>query len=38
MLIFPLDAYDNKNGLGLTQQDSVNYVRFMAHEAAKYNM
>jgi len=32
------DAYDNKNGLGLTSKDAVQYVRFMAKEAARYNM
>ncbi|KAF2673611.1 family 114 glycoside hydrolase, partial [Microthyrium microscopicum] len=32
------DGYDNKNGIGLTEQDSINYVKFMAAEARKYNM
>jgi hypothetical protein len=33
-----LDGYGNKNGLGLTQTDSVNYIKFMADEARQYNM
>lgn len=30
-----IDGYDNKNGLGLTKKDSINYVKFLAKEAHK---
>ncbi|KAK0556013.1 hypothetical protein OC846_001449 [Tilletia horrida] len=33
-----VDGYDNANGLGLTPQDSIDFVRFLASEAAKYGM
>ncbi|KAL6921685.1 hypothetical protein ACHAPO_007018 [Fusarium lateritium] len=33
-----VDGYQNDNGLGLTQKDSIDYVKFLAAEAAKYNM
>ncbi|KAF5023851.1 hypothetical protein F66182_4109 [Fusarium sp. NRRL 66182] len=33
-----VDGYQNNNGLGLTKQDSIDYVKFLAAEAAKYNM
>ncbi|CAF3446650.1 hypothetical protein SNK03_003231 [Fusarium graminearum] len=33
-----VDGYQNDNGLGLTQKDSIDYVKFLATEAAKYNM
>ncbi|KAL3457851.1 glycoside hydrolase superfamily [Aspergillus heterothallicus] len=28
-----VDGYDNQNGLGLTQDDSIDYMRFLAREA-----
>lgn len=33
-----VDGYSNKNGLGLTQQDSVNYMNFLADETTKRNL
>ncbi|CAH0004723.1 unnamed protein product [Clonostachys byssicola] len=33
-----VDGYQNDNGLGLTEQDSVNYMKFLSEEAGKYNM
>ncbi|BEI86652.1 hypothetical protein CcaverHIS002_0609390 [Cutaneotrichosporon cavernicola] len=33
-----VDAYDNANGLGLTQADAADYVKFLARESAKHNM
>jgi hypothetical protein len=33
-----VDGYLADNGLGLTKADSINYVKFLAAEAAKYNM
>ncbi|CAM1500839.1 Fc.00g100010.m01.CDS01 [Cosmosporella sp. VM-42] len=33
-----VDGYQNDNGLGLTQADSVSYMKFLSQEAAKYNM
>ncbi|EME49291.1 glycoside hydrolase family 114 protein [Dothistroma septosporum NZE10] len=33
-----VDAYDNENGLGLTEDDAVDYVRFLAAEAHKRNL
>ncbi|KAF4979820.1 hypothetical protein FZEAL_4036 [Fusarium zealandicum] len=33
-----VDGYQNDNGLGLTQADSISYVKFLSAEAAKYNM
>ena len=33
-----IDAYDNDNGLGLTQADAVSYVTFLANEAHKLGM
>ncbi|KAF4457097.1 hypothetical protein F53441_885 [Fusarium austroafricanum] len=33
-----MDGYDNDNGLGLTEQDTISYVQFLSAEAAKYNM
>lgn len=33
-----VDGYQNDNGLDLTQQDSVDYMRFLAQEARGYNM
>lgn len=30
-----VDGYDNKNGLGLTKADQVNYLNFLANEAHK---
>jgi len=33
-----IDAYDNDNGLGLTQADAVNYVNFLATEAHNLGM
>lgn len=32
------DAYINDNGLGLTQQDAINYVQFLAHEGHSRGM
>lgn len=33
-----VDGYDNKNGLGLTRDDSVDFVRFLAQEASSRGM
>ncbi|GAD97216.1 endo alpha-1,4 polygalactosaminidase, putative [Paecilomyces variotii No. 5] len=33
-----VDGYDNDNGLGLTEADSVNYVNFLANETHARNM
>ncbi|KAF2099008.1 hypothetical protein NA57DRAFT_39725 [Rhizodiscina lignyota] len=33
-----VDGYDNDNGLGLTQDDSVEYMRFLATEAQSRNL
>ncbi|KAM0197256.1 hypothetical protein ACHAPQ_010464 [Fusarium lateritium] len=33
-----MDGYQNDNGLGLTQEDTISYVKFLSAEAAKYNM
>jgi endo-alpha-1,4-polygalactosaminidase (GH114 family) len=33
-----VDGYDNDNGLGLTSNDSINYMNFLADEAHKRNM
>ncbi|KAJ4287971.1 hypothetical protein N0V90_011986 [Kalmusia sp. IMI 367209] len=33
-----IDGYQNDNGLNLKTQDAVDYVKWMAQEAAKYNM
>lgn len=33
-----MDGYSNKNGLGLTQNDTIDYVKFLASEASKYNL
>ncbi|PNY25531.1 Uncharacterized protein TCAP_04534 [Tolypocladium capitatum] len=33
-----VDGYGNDNGLGLTADDSISFVKFLAGEAAKYNM
>ncbi|GKU07131.1 endo alpha- polygalactosaminidase precursor [Fusarium langsethiae] len=33
-----MDAYNNDNGLGLTQADTISYVKFLSKEAEKYNM
>lgn len=33
-----VDGYDNKNGLGLEEDDSVDFVRFLAQEAASRGM
>jgi len=33
-----VDGYQNDNGLGLTAQDSVDFMRFLSEEAGKYNM
>ncbi|KAL1412239.1 hypothetical protein Q8F55_003250 [Vanrija albida] len=33
-----VDAYNNGNGLGLTTADAVDFVKFLAATAAKYNM
>lgn len=33
-----VDGYQNENGLGLTEKDSINYMHFLAEEAGKYNM
>jgi hypothetical protein len=32
------DGYENDNGLGLTKQDSINFIKFMSDEARQYNM
>ncbi|CVK85367.1 related to endo alpha-1,4 polygalactosaminidase precusor [Fusarium proliferatum] len=33
-----MDGYQNDNGLGLTEEDTISYVKFLSAEAAKYNM
>ncbi|PNY27995.1 Uncharacterized protein TCAP_02068 [Tolypocladium capitatum] len=33
-----VDGYDNDNGLGLTGEEAADYVKFLATEAASYNM
>ncbi|KND86404.1 hypothetical protein TOPH_08948 [Tolypocladium ophioglossoides CBS 100239] len=33
-----VDGFQNDNGLGLTADDSISFVTFLAGEAAKYNM
>ncbi|KAM0392072.1 hypothetical protein HYE67_005071 [Fusarium culmorum] len=33
-----MDGYQNDNGLGLTEADTISYVKFLSQEAAKYNM
>ncbi|KND91102.1 hypothetical protein TOPH_04287, partial [Tolypocladium ophioglossoides CBS 100239] len=33
-----MDGYQNDNGLGLTADDAADFVKFLAHEAASYNM
>ncbi|KAF3761882.1 hypothetical protein M406DRAFT_324265 [Cryphonectria parasitica EP155] len=33
-----VDGYDNDNGLGLTEDDSINFVQFLANEAASRGM
>lgn len=33
-----VDGYDNDNGLGLTQDDTVSYMRFLAREARRRNL
>lgn len=33
-----VDGYDNENGLGLTREDSVDFVRFLAQEASSRGM
>ncbi|CEJ94908.1 hypothetical protein VHEMI10415 [[Torrubiella] hemipterigena] len=33
-----MDGYDNDNGLGLTQADTIDYAHWLAAEASKYNM
>jgi len=33
-----VDSFENNNGLGLTQQDSIDFVKFLSQEARKYNM
>ncbi|RMZ88219.1 hypothetical protein DV736_g4553, partial [Chaetothyriales sp. CBS 134916] len=33
-----IDAYNNDNGLGLTQQDAINYIEFLADEAQARNL
>lgn len=33
-----VDGYQNDNGLGLTEQDSIDFMRFIAEEAKGYNM
>lgn len=33
-----VDAYNNENGLGLTESDASDYVKFLAQEAGKHNM
>lgn len=33
-----LDGYSNTNGLGLTQQDSIDYMNFLADETLKRNL
>ncbi|KAJ4012634.1 hypothetical protein NW752_008347 [Fusarium irregulare] len=33
-----MDGYQNENGLGLTEADTISYVKFLSAEAAKYNM
>lgn len=33
-----VDGYQNKNGLGLTKNDSIDFMRFLHTESSKYNM
>ncbi|KAH7245345.1 glycoside hydrolase superfamily [Fusarium tricinctum] len=33
-----MDGYQNDNGLGLTQKDTISYAKFLSAEAAKYGM
>ncbi|KAH7194276.1 glycoside hydrolase superfamily [Fusarium oxysporum] len=33
-----MDGYQNDNGLGLTERDTISYVKFLSAEAARYNM
>ncbi|KAJ3462777.1 hypothetical protein MRS44_007563 [Fusarium solani] len=33
-----VDGYQNDNGLKLTEEDSISYIKFLSKEAAKYNM
>jgi hypothetical protein len=33
-----VDGYQNDNGLGLTSDDAIDYMRFLADEAGKYKM
>ncbi|KAF2157783.1 glycoside hydrolase family 114 protein [Myriangium duriaei CBS 260.36] len=33
-----VDGYSNKNGLGLTEDDSINFMQFLSSEAGRYNM
>lgn len=33
-----IDAYDNDNGLGLTENDAVNYVNFLSETAHSFNL
>ncbi|KAH6668627.1 endo alpha-1,4 polygalactosaminidase precursor [Plectosphaerella plurivora] len=33
-----VDGFDNDNGLGLTQKDSVEFIKFLSKEARKYNL
>lgn len=33
-----VDAYNNENGLGLSEGDAADYVKFLAAESAKHNM
>ncbi|KAF2403107.1 hypothetical protein EJ06DRAFT_472511, partial [Trichodelitschia bisporula] len=33
-----MDGFDNKNSYKLTEADSINFIKFMAAEAAQYNM
>ncbi|KAF4466532.1 endo alpha-14 polygalactosaminidase precursor [Fusarium albosuccineum] len=33
-----MDGYSNDNGLGLTEADTISYVKFLSSEAAKYKM
>ena len=33
-----IDAYNNDNSLGLTQQDAINYIQFLANEGHSRGM
>lgn len=33
-----MDGYSNDNGLDLSQNDTIDYIRYLASEASKYNM